>query len=262
MVVGTVPYLNAVPLTWALHRIGFRGTLVYGTPAELSQYLERGVIDVGLVPIAEYLRGVGSSVVDGIAIASDGAVRSVLLVSKVPPFQLETVAVDRGSRSSVLLLKILLAERYGVFPILLPMEPQLELMLARADAALLIGDHALKAQPSPIWQVLDLGQEWKRMTGLPFVFATWVTRSEVNETELAIWLGQAKTEGLKHLKEIVQEESPKRGLDEATVHRYLTECISYDLTPVHLDSIHLFNRLCVRHGLLPALRAVRLVTPP
>ncbi len=251
MVVGTVPYLNAVPLTWALHRIGFRGTLVYGEPVQLSQWLERGVVDVGLVPIAEYLRGVGNGIVEGIAIASDGAVRSVLLVSKVPPFQLETVAVDKGSRSSVLLLKILLTEVYGVSPILLPMEPQLDLMLERADAALLIGDHALKAQPLPRWQVLDLGQEWKAMTGLPFVFATWVTRNEVNETELASWLAQAKAEGLKRLKEIVHEEAQKRSLDRTTVHHYLT--------PVHLDSIHLFNRLCVRHGLLPALRTVRLV---
>ncbi|MFA0736065.1 MAG: hypothetical protein OGMRLDGQ_002565, partial [Candidatus Fervidibacter sp.] len=191
MVIGSVPYLNAVPLTWALHKIGFRGTLVFGTPAQLSSWLEGGKIDAGLVPIAEYLRGVGGGIVAGVALASDGAVRSVLLVSKVPIFQIETVAVDRGSRSSVMLLKLLLAERYGNAPVLFPTEPNLEAMLSIADAALLIGDAALLAQVNPRWQVTDLGQEWKELTGLPFVFAAWVLREGCAEGELANWLIKA-----------------------------------------------------------------------
>ncbi len=259
MVIGSVPYLNAVPLTWALHRVGFRGTLVFGTPAELSQWLQQGKIDAGLLPIAEYLRGVGGGIVADVALAADGAVRSVLLISKVPLYQVETVAVDRGSRSSVLLLKVLLAERYGVAPVLLPMEPDLDKMVARADAALLIGDAALLVEPRPPWQVVDLGQEWKLMTGLPFVFAAWVVREEAEATPLASWLIKAKREGLRHLNRIVANEAKTRRLDRELVHRYLTECIHYDLTDSHLISIQTFNRLCVKHRFLPEIRPVRLI---
>ncbi len=259
MVVGSVPYLNAVPLTWALHKIGFRGTLVFGTPAQLSSWMEQGKIDAGLIPVAEYLRGVGSGIVTGVSLAADGAVRSVLLVSKVPLFQLETVAVDKGSRSSVMLLKVILAERYGNVPVLFPMEPDLEAMLSRADAALLIGDAALSAQIQPRWQVIDLGQAWKELTGLPFVFAAWVLREGVNETELAGWLVRSKVEGLRNIDAIVVEESRKRNLDASFVRRYLTECIRYDLTESHIESIQTFNRLCVKHRLLPAIRSVRLI---
>lgn len=259
MVIGSVPYLNAVPLTWALHKIGFRGTLVFGTPAQLSSWMEQGKIDAGLIPVAEYLRGVGSGIVTGISLAADGAVRSVLLVSKVPLSQIETVAVDRGSRSSVLLLKVILAERYGNTPVLFPTEPDLDAMLSRADAALLIGDAALMAKTRPSWQVVDLGQEWKELTGLPFVFATWVVREGVNEGELADWLVKSKVEGLRNLETIVDEESQKRSLDRSLVHHYLTECIHYDLTESHLESIRVFNRLCVKLQLLPAIRTIRLV---
>lgn len=259
MVVGSVPYLNAVPLTWALHKIGFRGTLVFGTPAQLSIWMEQGKIDAGLIPIAEYLRGVGSGIVSGVSLAADGAVRSVLLVSKVPLFQIETIAVDRNSRSSVLLLKVILAERYGNIPVLFPTEPNLDAMLSRADAALLIGDAALLAQILPSWHVTDLGQEWKELTGLPFVFAAWVLRDVVNEVELANWLIRSKVEGLRNLDTIVTEESQKRNLDRSLVHHYLNECIRYDLTEEHLESIRVFNRLCVRYRLLPAIRNIRLV---
>lgn len=259
MVIGSVPYLNAVPLTWALHKIGFRGTLVFGTPAQLSGWMEEGKIDAGLIPLAEYLRGVGSGIVAGVSLAADGAVRSVLLVSKVPLFQIETTAVDRGSRSSVLLLKVILAERYGNVPVLFPTEPNLDLMLTKADAALLIGDAALPAQTNPRWQVIDLGQEWKELTGLPFVFAAWVIREGVNETELAYWLVKSKIEGLRNLDIIVAEEAQKRNLDRSLVHHYLTECIKYDLTESHIESIRTFNRLCVKHRFLPEIRSVRLI---
>ena len=259
MVVGSVHYLNAVPLTWALHKIGFRGTLVFGTPAQLSSWMEQGKIDAGLIPVAEYLRGVGNGIVTGVSLAADGAVRSVLLVSKVPIFQIETVAVDRGSRSSVLLLKVILAERYGNVPVLFPTEPDLDAMLSRVDAALLIGDAALLAQIQPSWQVTDLGQEWKDLTGLPFVFAAWVLREGVNEAELADWLIRSKIEGLRNLDTIVAEEARKRNLDKSLVRHYLTECIRYDLTESHLESIRVFNRLCVRHRLLPSIRDIRLV---
>jgi chorismate dehydratase len=158
-----------------------------------------------------------------------------------------------------MLLKLLLAERYGNAPVLFPTEPNLEAMLSIADAALLIGDAALLAQVNPCWQVTDLGQEWKELTGLPFVFAAWVLREGCAESELANWLIKAKVEGLRNLEVIVAEESQRRNLDENLVRYYLTECIRYDLTEVHIESIQTFNRLCVKHCLLPAIRDIRLI---
>ncbi len=261
MVIGSVPYLNAVPLTWGLHQVGFRGTLVFAPPAQLAEWLAEGKIDVGLIPIAEYLRGVGDGVISNIGIASDGAVCSVLLVSKIPLPHVETVAVDRYSRSSVLLLRVLLMERYGLQPVLFPMEPRLSAMLARADAALLIGDAALEATVHPSWQVWDLGQEWKTLTGLPFVFAAWVIRNGAEEQTLARWLTRAKEEGIRNMDKIVAEESAKRQLDEQSVHRYLTQCICYDLSERHLQGLQTFQQLCLKHGFLPGMRTIRWVHP-
>lgn len=260
MVVGTVPFLNAVPLTWSLKGLGFPGTIVSGAPAELSQWLAGGRIDAGLIPIADYLRGIGHRIVDGIAISSDGAVCSVLVVSKTFLAEAETIAFDRGSKTSVLLLRVLLAERYGVRPLLIPMEPDVEVMLWRADAALLIGDAALTLIPKPQWKVTDLGAEWKTMTGLPFVFAVWAIREGVeDEKALAGWLKAAKEEGIQNLWRITEEEAQRRHLDADFVHRYLTKFISYDLTLDHLKAIRLFNDLAVRHGYLPSRRELHFV---
>ncbi|MCS7225017.1 MAG: menaquinone biosynthesis protein [Armatimonadetes bacterium] len=260
MTIGTVPYLNAVPLVWGLPVVGYDGEVCYGSPAELASWLQKGEIDGGLIPIAEYFQGVGDAVVDGIALASDGAVGSVLLVSKIPTFHIQSVSVDRGSRTSVLLLRILLAERYGVYPVLLATEPDVEVMLRKTDAALLIGDAALALQKDPAWIITDLGAEWKEMTGLPFVFAAWALREGSDQKRLARLLTDAKQEGIKNLPTIIAEEAERRRLDRSLVADYLTSRIQYDLTDRHLQSIYLFAEKCRRQGLIKSVRSIRLIS--
>jgi chorismate dehydratase len=261
MVIGTVSFLNAVPLTWALPRLGFDGEVVCGTPAELAQWLKQGRIDIGLIPIAEYLRGIGEVIVDGLGIASDGAVRSVAVFSHKPIGEVHNIAVDSGSRSSVLLLQVLWAKRFGILPPLSPMAPDLEQMLSHADAALLIGDAALRASLNASLLVWDLGAAWKELTGLPFVFAAWVARDEQIARQAASWLVAARAEGRRHLSAIIAEESERRNLPADLVQRYLTEHIRHDLTERHHQAVDLFAQMAFALGLLPSVRPVRWLMP-
>ena len=257
MVIGSVPFLNAVPLTWALPHLGFYGTLVYGTPTPLAAWLQQGRIAVGLIPIADYLRGIGEVILGGLGIAADGAVRSVAVFSRMPISEVHNIAVDLGSRSSVLLLQVLWAKRFGVLPSLSPMAPDLEQMLLRADAALLIGDTALQASLNSSLLVWDLGAAWKELTGLPFVFAAWVTRDEQTARQAAFWLVAARAEGRRPLPTIVAEESERRRLPPDLVQRYLTEHIRHDLTERHHQAVDLFAQMAHELGLLPSVRPVR-----
>ncbi len=250
MVIGTVPYLNAVPLTYGLRNVGYTGEIRYGSPADLAQWLQEGQLTAGLIPIAEYLRGVGAVIVKGVVLASDGPVRSVLVVSDIPLAQLRTVAVDRGSRTSVLLMKIVLAERYGVYPVLFPSEPDPDRMLEKADACLLIGDAALRLKRKSTWLVTDLGGEWKEMTGLPFVFAAWVLASEADPVTLPDLLRRSCVEGLSNLHAIAREEASRRSLDFDLVFDYLARRVQYQMTERHLESIRLFSEKCRKHGFI------------
>ena len=147
--------------------------LSFALPAVCSQELKSGQIEVGLVPVAEIARQ-GLDVISNVGITCFGAVRSILLVSKVPPREIKTLACDSSSRTSVELARIILRERYGVAPTMTANQPMLNLMLEVADAALIIGDPALLIDPATLpYTCLDLGEEWRLLTGLPMVFAAW-----------------------------------------------------------------------------------------
>lgn len=147
--------------------------ITYALPSECADQLSSGDADIGIVPVIEmarqkldYFRSTG--------IACRGAVRSILLVSKVPLREIRTLATDTGSRTSVMLSRIILAEKYGVQPKLISRRAELAPMLGEADAALVIGDAALHLDPATLpFETLDLGLEWTQMTGLPMVFAVW-----------------------------------------------------------------------------------------
>ena len=156
--IGAVSFLNARPLIHGL-QTNPDYTLCIDAPSVLAEKLRLGEIDVGLIPIVEYLRGVGDSLLPGICIASDGPVRTVKLFSRVHPSQLTDVAVDSGSRSSVALLRILLAEKFDVTPDFHIHRADLQAMLRTHEAALLIGDPAFATTGAPI--IWDLGQGWQ-----------------------------------------------------------------------------------------------------
>jgi chorismate dehydratase len=185
--VGHIQFLNCLPLYWGLARTGTLLDLELSkdTPETLSEQLVRGDLDIAPVTLVEFLRNADELVAfPDLAVGCDGPVMSCVIVSQVPLDRLDgaRVALGSTSRTSVRLAQLLLAERYGVRPEYYSCPPDLGLMMQEADAAVLIGDAALRANlhdgPRLGLDVYDLGSMWKEWTGLPFVFAVWATRRD------------------------------------------------------------------------------------
>jgi predicted solute-binding protein len=214
--------------------------LDYAVPSECARRLARGEADLGIVPVAEVWRNQWETV-PGCCIACDGAVRSILLVSRKPWDQIRTLAADRGSRTSVLLARVLLARRWGVEPAILEAEPALDAMLDAADAALVIGDAALRIEPQSLpFPWLDLGVEWKSLTGLPMVFATWSGPRVGRWPWLADAFRASLEFGQQHLDTIVRREAAARDYPEALVRQYLTDNVRFHLGPREQDGLQMF----------------------
>jgi len=256
--IGAVSYLNTRPLVYGLQS-NPEYTLSLDTPGVLSEKLRLGEIDVGLIPIVEYLRGIGDAVLPVSCIATDGPVQTVKLYSRVAPARLNDVAVDSGSRTSVALLRLLLAERFGVTPDFHTFRPDLREMLRMYEAALLIGDAAFTDSGAPhIW---DLGQGWQELTNLPFVFAVWTVRRGVDAERVGNWLRNAMQEGMRHLDEIARDGASRLGHDEAMLRRYLGDVLHYGLGERELRGIETFQKLCVQYNIVKNARKLDLVGP-
>jgi chorismate dehydratase len=229
--VCAVSYLNTVPLVWGIEHGAQRDVfeMSYALPSECADQLASGEADIGIVPVIEiarqkleYFRSTG--------IACRGPVRSILLVSKVPVREIKTLATDNGSRTSVMLSRIILAEKYGVQPKLISRRADLAPMLGEADAALVIGDPALHLDPATLpFETLDLGSEWYQLTGLPMVFALWSGRKEVMQPAFEQAFLDSCRAGLAHMDEIVRDQSPIRGITEQLAREYLTRHIVFEL---------------------------------
>ncbi|MGC8794111.1 MAG: menaquinone biosynthetic enzyme MqnA/MqnD family protein [Bryobacteraceae bacterium] len=229
--VCAVSYLNTVPLVWGMLHGRQKGmfNLDFALPSECADRLASGKADVGIVPAAE-LERLDLEIVRGAGIACRGAIRSILLILKTPPESVRTLAADTSSRSSVLLARIILAERYRVRPRLVAMPPDLDRMMAAADAAIIIGDPALRVNCDAIpHRVVDLGAEWFALTGLPMVFAVWAARRDCFREELAAEFLDSCRFGRAHLDEIVRQEAGPRGIPEALAHEYLRERVIHEL---------------------------------
>jgi len=253
MILGTVPYLNALPLIRTLQR---DHQIVRAVPSVLAPQLARGECDAALIPVVEWFRGTGEEIVSDACIASSREVTSVLLLHRVPLEELKTVALDSHSRTSVALLDIILRDLYKVRPKTGVLSPDLKTMLQEHDGALLIGDPALEARAQAATlgvQILDLGAAWTKLTGLPFVYAAWVSRRELNETtkqNLAEILSQARDEGVKKIDEIARENPTKVKISQAEIRAYLGGAIEYFLTAEHRAGLDEFRRRCKNHGLI------------
>lgn len=255
--IGAVSYLNTRPLVYGL-KDNSEYSLTLDLPSALAERLRLEEIDVGLIPLVEYLRGIGSALLPGICIASDGPVRTVKLFSRIHPEKLTSVAVDAGSRTSVALLRILLSERFGVTPDFHIFRADMPEMLRRHDAALLIGDVAFTDDGAPfIW---DLGEGWKDLTGLPFVYAAWVLRDPAHTDQVQRWLRGAIAEGLTHLKDIAEDAAGISGFDANSLHSYLAETLHYTLGAREIRGIETFQKFCHRYNLVPSIRKVDLAT--
>jgi chorismate dehydratase len=248
--VSAVSYLNTSPLVWGLLHGPQKGVfdLRFELPAICAESLEKGTADLGLVPVIEVWRQ-GLETVPGLGIASEGPVRSILLISKVPADRIATIAMDDSSRTSVALARVVLAERYGVRPSASRMRPSIDHMLADADAALVIGDPALHYDPgtSP-YRVYDLGQEWNELTGLPMVYAMWAGRAGGFGAEVDPVLRASYEFGKAHLDEILQSEGVGRGFSYGLARDYLTRHIVYELDERHRAGVNRFYQLAAQHA--------------
>jgi chorismate dehydratase len=249
--IAAVSYLNTVPLVWGMLQGPQKGAadLSFCLPSECADRVRAGTADLGLIPVIEMARQ-SALAVPGTGIACDGAVRSILLFAKTPWREIRRLAVDNGSRTSVMLARIILRERFGVEPEIVVRRPQLEPMLAEADAALIIGDPALRLQPERIaYEHLDLGAEWKLLTGLPMVFALWcgpVIPAGAEELLTGSW-----EYGRERMAEIIDHQADRRGMPRSLVRDYLTQHIQFAIGPRHTDGLHTY--LAMAAALEPAL---------
>lgn len=252
--VGAVQYLNTKPLVHGLAAAGVE--VVYDLPSRLADRLADRRLDVALIPSVELFRG-GHRIVSDACIGCRGPVMSVKLFFRTLPSRVATLAVDEGSRTSVALARILLAERHGVSPRLEPLPIGSGLADTRADAVLLIGDRAIgdagRDRMGGSFQVMwDLGDEWCRWTGLPFVFAVWAARDGIDAGPLSEHLSMARDAGQANLAAIAAAEAAAHGLTVPQCLSYLRDNLHYDLGPRERESLDLFRRHAASHGLVPA----------
>ncbi len=247
MHLSAVSYLNTRPLVWGLMHGPQNGMakLDFDLPAVCAQRLGSKEVEAGLVPVIEAARQ-HLPQVGNLGIACVGPVRSILLLSKVPIRDIRTLALDHSSRSSVMLTRIILAEGYGLHPETLIMPPDLNAMLGRADAALIIGDPALRIDPdSTGLHVLDLGEEWYKLTALPMVFAIWAGYRK--HPALAAILDESYRYGRARLDEIVTAEAANRKIDPRLAHQYLASIIHYELEADYRRGMQLYIDHAIQH---------------
>jgi chorismate dehydratase len=249
--VGAVNYLNTKPLIHELDRIVPEAELVLDVPSRLAASLAQGDVDVALIPVIEYFRAGRYTIVPDIAIASRGPVLSVTLFSRLPWPEIRRVALDEGSRSSAVLTQIVLRKRYGTRPEVVPLGLADMAESVDADAVLLIGDRAMRACLPGFRYAFDLGQEWFDWTGLPFVYAVWAAREDVEIGPVAAALSEAKRRGCAQTGVIAQREAPLLGLDAGFCRRYLSNIIHFDLGAREQAGLHHYYMLACELGLAP-----------
>lgn len=250
MQIGAVSYLNSRPLIEGLEGLLPSANLVLDYPSRLADALSNGQLDVALIPSIEYFRRPGYEVISDACVAARGEVLSVKLYCRVHPGQIRTLALDEGSRTSAALTKVILAERYGVIPKTEPLRMESAATDSGADAVLLIGDRAMHSPEESFVEVMDLGQFWYDWTGLPFVFAMWVARREVNTEGVDEALSHARDLGIANVADISREEAPRLGISETLAHNYLTRNLHYHLTSAERSGLKLFSELAAQHNLV------------
>lgn len=270
--IGDVPYLNSEPLVWGL-RSQAGVELLDATPRALSHDLSEGRLDAAIIPVGALLEMRNLAAVSGIAIGCDGPVASVLLFSRVALADIHTLALDASSRTSIVLGQLLLRDLHRVTPARVLVTPaplsadrilgDIDPVVREADAFVIIGDAAMHlaaaqaTRPSyPV--VMDLGAEWKALTGLPFVFAVWALSSRLapeRRAAAAALLRTSAAAGLARRDEIARERGPSHGIPPATAAAYLSTNIRYALGERERAGLAEFARRAAAHALIdhPAL---------
>jgi chorismate dehydratase len=271
--VAAIGFLNPAPLMWDFEHPPLNAELsrlyqIHSTlPSLCADELISGRADLGLIPIAALTPEL--AVVPGCAIASLDRVRSIQLIVKSKNLEaVRTIAADTASRSSLAYAEILFRKFVGTEPMFIPAPADPIAMLAKADAALLIGDPALLAVEAReqieaaagecLW--LDLAHEWRSRTGLPWVAAVWAVRPEAlrdTPARLVADLQDSRDHGLAHIEELVAEWTPRIAIPPATIRQYLGQNIHYTLDADCIAAINLFRRYATECNALPPLEILR-----
>lgn len=278
---AAIDFLNPAPLMWDFEhepgksRLARRYEIRYSMPSRCAEDLFTGYADIGLVPAAAYAIDPTMLIVPGCTIASKGRIRSILLVTREPgPEAARVVAMDTSSLTSAAYTEILFRKYWNLAAEFVPFAPELDAMLVAADAALLIGDPALLAledraarqvRTGETLRYLDLGEEWLRRTGVPWVSAFWAVRGALVQTspvplaDLIADFQASRDHGLAHTDDLVAEWSHRIRLPAATIHAYLTENIHYTLDNECMEGLRTFYQYAAEYSVLPPVRELRLL---
>ncbi len=261
--IGAVGYLNARPLVFGLEQDP-RFEVRFDLPARCAELLHAGETDLGLIPSIEYLRGPGGPdayrIVPDLAVASDGPVASVAIFTTRDMRDVRSIALDTSSRTSVALTRVMCARLFGITPRFEPHGPDLGAMLARADAALIIGDRALFLESGAVdvpaedrvdavmVEKIDLGDLWRRTTGLPFVYAFWAGRPDALTPDHVRALVATRNRSLARTREIAEFYYPDDAARQEVADRYLRDNIKYALGPDERAGLELFYQYAFEAG--------------
>jgi chorismate dehydratase len=278
--VSIVEFLNTAPLVWGFTEGPLAGKydLSFTVPSQCAEALQRGDVDVAIIPSIEYQRTDGVVALPGMAVAADGEVRSLLVVSKKPIDRVQRIALDTSSRATAALVRILAPGHWGIAPEFVDAAPHPSEMLKTADAALIIGDPALRISikldalsgnvpsgepccqgdpdemPVPGFDTLfvyDVAHQWREMTGKPCVLAIWVGRKEAMTPEVVADFQASKEYGVGRVREIAEAASIKLDLPIRELERYLTENVRFDLDEENLAGLRLYFEKAAQLGLVP-----------
>lgn len=247
-------YSNTAPLVWSFLYGSNHGSveiILDNAPARSAELLTDGRVDAALVPVIAYQHLPDVRLIPGVCVGARERVRSVCLVTREKELSdVRSVSLDISSRTSAALTKVIFREFLAAEPEWKDAKPDLTAMLAESDAALLIGDPALKLSDNDGIRKFDLAELWRMHTGLGFVFAMWMTRLGAAPIDFAA----ARDEGLAHIDDIVSNYEDEIGLGRAALAEYLSENISYEPDVSMRGGMELYFELAHKHGLTPANR--------
>jgi chorismate dehydratase len=283
--ISIVEYLNTAPLVRGFTHGPLRGKyeLSFTVPSQCAEALRSGAADVAIIPAIEYQRIPDLVILPNLSIASKKSVRSLLLVSKKPIQEVTRIALDRSSRSTQALTRILCEKRWHIRPEFFEAAPDLPAMLQQADAALLIGDPALRlaiacapkaqreadgeivspatiaglAEPGPLF-IYDIVEKWHSLTSLPAVLAVWAARREAVTPELVQDFQDSLAYGLQHVDAIASEAAAEMNLPAGELRRYLLENIDYRLDEENLRGLTRYYQLAAELRLIPQVNTIAL----
>ncbi len=274
--ISIVQYLNTAPLVRGFTHGPQQGKyqLSFTVPSQCAEALRSGEVDIAIIPAIELQRIDGLVVLPNLSVSSKKSVRSLLLVSKKPAHEVRRVALDRSSRSTQALLRILCAKHWKIAPEFFEAEPELGLMLQQADAALVIGDPALRlalestpaqlaAKPpaAPLF-FYDMVEKWRTFTSFPAVLAVWAARPAAVTTEVVRDFQDSLAFGMQHIEEIAEEASRELNLPADKLLRYLTKNIDYSLDAENLRGLHRYFFFAAELGLIPELKGIAFAAEP